>query len=113
MTGKIAASGNVNSLLEEDELTARTMSLEGKNYCYFSMFQGCTSLTQAPELPATTLAKDCYNSVFSKCPSLTQAPVLPATALATGCYNSMFSGCTSLTTAPALPATELVSNCYR
>ena len=38
MTGKIAASGNVNSLLEEDEMTARTMSLEGKNFCYFSMF---------------------------------------------------------------------------
>ena len=45
MTGKIAASGNVNSLLEEDELTARNMSLAGKNYCYASMFSGCSSLT--------------------------------------------------------------------
>ena len=55
MTGKIAASGNVNSLLEEDEYIARTMSLAGKDFCYTSMFNGCTSLTQAPELPATTL----------------------------------------------------------
>ena len=54
MTGKIAASGNVNSLLEEDEEAARTMSLKGKGY--YSMFAGCRSLTQAPELPATTLA---------------------------------------------------------
>ena len=57
ITGKIAASGNVNSLLEEDEETARTMSLAGKSICYGYMFRDCTSLTQAPELPATTLAK--------------------------------------------------------
>ena len=38
MTGKIAASGNVNSLLEEDEETAKTMSLAGKDYCYTRMF---------------------------------------------------------------------------
>ena len=87
MTGKIAASGNVNSLLEEDELTARTMSLEGKDWCYSSMFYGCTSLTQAPELPATTLASNCYDSMFSKCTSLTQAPELPATTLALNCYR--------------------------
>ena len=36
------------------------------------MFEGCTSLTTAPELPATDLA------------------------YATNCYQSMFQGCTSL-----------------
>ena len=64
MTGKIAASGNVNSLLEEDENTARTMSLAEKMYCYANMFRGCSSLTQAPELPATTLAERCYHGMF-------------------------------------------------
>ena len=96
MTGKIAASGNVNSLLEEDEDTARTMSLADKDYCYFYMFRGCKSLTKAPELPATTLAASCYRSMFSICTSLTQAPELPATTLAASCYSNMFSGCTSL-----------------
>lgn len=38
MTGNIAASGNVNSLLEEDKETAYTMSLEGRDYCYANMF---------------------------------------------------------------------------
>ena len=57
----VAASGNVNSLLEEDEETARTMSLAGKSFCYAYMFRDETGLTQAPELPATTLASDCYN----------------------------------------------------
>ena len=96
MTGKIAASGNVNSLLEEDEQTARTISLAGKKYCYYNMFDGCTSLTQAPELPATTLANKCYQAMFGMCKSLTTAPELPATTLADNCYFSMFYGCTSL-----------------
>ena len=60
------------------------------------MFQGCTSLTTAPELPATTLADSCYSSMFYVCSSLTQAPALPATTLADYCYYYMFSGCTSL-----------------
>ena len=34
------------------------------------MFQGCTGLTSAPELPATTLANDCYNSMFQGCTGL-------------------------------------------
>ena len=34
------------------------------------MFQGCTSLTQVPALPATTLTKQCYDNMFSSCTSL-------------------------------------------
>ena len=34
---------------------------------YYGMFQGCTSLTQAPALPAITLAAYCYYSMFPKC----------------------------------------------
>ena len=37
------------------------------------MFIGCTSLTQAPVLPAETLAEDCYYNMFTKCTSLTNA----------------------------------------
>ena len=66
------------------------------NYCYGSMFDGCTGLTTAPELPATTLAESCYNGMFTYCTSLTTAPELPATTLAEGCYENMFTGCTSL-----------------
>ena len=86
MTGKIAASGNLNSLLEEDEYTARTMSLAGKDFCYSNLFYNCSSLTQAPELPSTTLANRCYTNMFSGCKYLTQAPELPATTLAGYCY---------------------------
>ena len=76
------------------------------------MFSGCTGLTQAPALPATTLAGYCYSSMFNGCTGLVSAPALPATTLAVGCYSSMFNGCTGLTTAPALPATTLAESCY-
>jgi hypothetical protein len=77
------------------------------------MFYGCTSLTTAPVLPATTLANNCYEQMFYGCTSLTTTPsILPATALTWSCYRNMFAGCTSLTTAPELPATRLVNNCY-
>ena len=60
------------------------------------MFSNCSSLTQAPALPATTLAEECYAHMFYNCTSLTQAPVLPAETLADNCYEFMFEGCTKL-----------------
>ena len=107
MTGKIAASGNIQTLLKDDG--SRT---DAPFICYYNMFNGCTSLTSAPELPATTLANSCYYNMFYNCTSLTTAPELPATTLVNYCYSGMFSGCSSLTTAPELPATTLAQSCY-
>ena len=53
-------------------------------------------LINVPNLLATTLANYCYASMFNGCTSLTTAPELPATTLANGCYYSMFQGCTNL-----------------
>ena len=39
------------------------------------MFNSCSSLTQAPELPATTLANFCYYNMFSNCTSLSSLKV--------------------------------------
>ena len=72
------------------------LDISGKNQCYASMFYGCSSLTTAPELPATTLANYCYSSMFYYCSSLTTAPKLPAITLAEGCYSSMFYDCAKL-----------------
>ena len=38
MTGKIAASGNINTLLKAD---GSVLDLTGRNYCYSSMFSYC------------------------------------------------------------------------
>ena len=96
------------SLTQAPTLSATTLA----DHCYARMFKGCTGLTQAPTLPATTLANYCYYNMFDGCTSLTQAPALPATTLATSCYFNMFNGCTALTQAPALPATTLADSCY-
>jgi hypothetical protein len=104
INGKVAASGNIQSLLGTAEITAY--------YCFYGLFYNCTSLTQAPELPATTLAGNCYRNMFYGCTSLSQAPALPATKLADHCYAYMFYGCSSLTQAPELPAETLAIYCY-
>ena len=96
------------SLTTAPELPATTLT----TYCYYSMFRDCISLTTAPELPATTLASNCYSYMFYKCTSLVNAPELHATTLAQFCYRDMFVECTSLTTAPELPATTLADYCY-
>ena len=106
MTGKIAASGNVDTLLDQNGNATLT------SYCYTSMFWDCSSLTTAPELPSTTLADYCYSFMFYRCSSLTSAPELPATTLANNCYSGLFGGCQSLTTSPRLPATTLAEGCY-
>ena len=70
MTGKIAASGNVDTLLNQNGNATLT------SYCYYGLFEYCASLTSAPELPATELAFGCYKLMFHGCTSLTQAPAI-------------------------------------
>ena len=112
LTGSdISCIGNIDNLLDYATVESGVHPTMAAS-CYEPMFDGCTSLTQAPALPATTLAEGCYASMFSGCTSLTQAPALPAATLADYCYYGMFNGCTSLTQAPALPATTLASSCY-
>ena len=103
MTGSIAASGNVMSLLNFSDTLP--------DNAFNRLFKDCTSLTTTPELP-TTLAPYCYGNMFEGCTSLTTAPSLPATTLNYRCYYEMFKNCTSLTTVPQLPATTLSSDSY-
>ena len=95
-------------LTSAPDLPATTLA----NECYYGMFVDCTSLASAPELKATTLAPKCYNRMFFNCTSLTSAPELKATTLATECCYYMFYGCTSLASAPKLHATKLANSCY-
>ena len=66
---KIACEGNIENLLDY-----KTVSAGGHpamtNECYTGMFQGCTSLTTAPELPATSLANFCYGYMFQGCTNI-------------------------------------------
>ena len=112
LTGSdIACVGNIENILDYATLESGNHPTMAK-FCYYYMFDGCTALTQAPDLPATTLEYNCYAYMFRGCTSLIQAPALPATTLASYCYYCMFSGCTSLTQAPDLLATTLANGCY-
>lgn len=112
LTGSnIKCIGNIENLLDYATVASGNHPTMA-NYCYSNMFKGCTSLTNAPALPATTLTASCYYTMFCDCTNLTQAPALPATTLADYCYYGMFWGCTALTQAPALPATTLANKCY-
>lgn len=91
----ISCEGNIETLLDYVTVAAGghpTMATD----CYSDMFDGCTSLTAAPALPATMLAERCYYGMFYSCTSLTTATALPATMLAEYCYTSMFKLCASL-----------------
>lgn len=99
---------NCSVLTSAPDLPSKNLS----SNCYYSMFYGCTGLTTAPALPATELAKSCYEQMFKGCTSLKSAPALSATVLAESCYKSMFNGCTLLDNAPDLPAEKVPDNAY-
>ena len=102
---------NNTKLVDASELLLPATTLRER--CYAYMFNGCTSLTTAPELPAMKLETLCYGYMFYGCTSLTAAPELPATQTNYNCYSNMFNGCTSMTTAPSvLPAMTLYNDCY-
>ena len=106
ISGPVTAQGNIMSLLDRDFSTPLSTN------AFFALFEGCTSLLSAPELPATTMAQGCYFRMFAGCTGLTSAPELPANALAYNCYGWMFKGCSALASAPKLPATKMEAYCY-
>ena len=107
-TVDVACTGDIRTLL--DWKNYNIVKTDNARFC--SLFETCSVLTSAPELPATKLADCCYYYMFYKCTNLTSAPVLPATTLAQECYSNMFTECTNLTSAPELPATKLAVHCY-
>jgi hypothetical protein len=91
LTGKIAASGSIASLLN-GEVNSTTMKGQ-----FYNLFGGCTSLTTAPELPFTSdVGNHAYRQMFFGCTHLTKSPYLPAKSIGTYAYYSMFYNCTAL-----------------
>lgn len=66
LSAKAGCSGNIQTLLDWENPPTSISA----NNCYAYMFNGCTNLTTAPALPATTLADFCYLSMFNGCTSL-------------------------------------------
>ena len=104
----VACTGDIRTLLDWDNYT----TVNTENAMFINLFENCSVLTSAPELPATSLAYNCYYCMFLGCTNLKTAPKLPAKALANQCYAYMFASCKNLKTAPELPAEVLAHQCY-
>lgn len=91
----VACNGNIETLLDYATVESGGHPAIGE-YCFSSMFSGCTALTTAPELPATELGDYCYAQMFQDCTNLTAIPALPATTLPQGCYHLMFWNCSKI-----------------
>ncbi len=63
MTGRIAASGSVMSLIDN---VGKSVVIPNDD-CFRELFRGCVSLTKAPKLPAIHLTHRCYESMFQAC----------------------------------------------
>ena len=114
-TGRFHVEGNIMSLYYGDNFVGQT-SLSGKVGAFMSIFVDCGSNITSAEnliLPATTLEEYCYYSMFSGCTSLTSAPELQATTLTPYCYQNMFRACSSLTAVTCLATDISASNCTR
>lgn len=92
-TVKFIVYGNILSLGYGDNFTGETVDFTVSN-----MFSGCTGIIDASNLvlAPSTSSSGRYSSMFEGCTSLTKAPVLPAKTLQSMSYKGMFSGCTSL-----------------
>ena len=113
-TAQVEVKGNIMSLLYGDNFSGQT-SLSGKNLVFHSLFKSCTSLTNAEYMliPSSTIPTQGCQNMFYGCSGLTAAPQLIATTLGEHAYIRMFEGCTSLTSAPpTLPASSLTYQCY-
>lgn len=87
-----------SALVDATHLTMNPLDITGGGTAYGRLFRQCTSLTGAPNLPATGFfCQLAYNTMFYGCTSLKDAPYLPAQTPFLNCYNSMFNGCSSLT----------------
>ena len=106
---EVSCKGDIRTLLDYENYSTTSTN----KAMFICLFENCTNLISAPDLPATILADYCYMKMFKGCTNLINAPELPASTLTKHCYDWMFGGCESLTTAPELKAKTLTNYCYR
>ena len=84
-----------------------------QSYMFYKLFNDNKNIVDASNLrlPYTTLAEYCYQSIFNGCNSLTTAPELPATTLASYCYRYMFSECFKLNSITVYANDISATNC--
>lgn len=110
VNGCVGTFANCTSLTSAPNLPATTLG----TYAYRYMFQGCSALVNIQSvLPALSVPSNAYNGMYQDCTSLVEAPQLLATELASNSCANMFRGCSSLVVPPVLPATKMAGSCYQ
>lgn len=123
MSGRIAASGSIMTLLYENDPYTNVFKFNNSLYHYYfhSLFNGCVALEEPPELPAVSsnttrsdwrLGPYCYYEMFYGCTNLKRAPALPFKYTSSYCCQRMFYNCTSITTAPEIISENLRTFCF-
>ena len=103
--GEAKISGRLTSLIGDGDLTP---------YCFQYLFALSSTLADASELILPFyVTEGCYYRMFRGCTSLTSAPALPATTLAASCYKNMFEGCTSLNYIKCLATNISANDCTK
>ena len=89
-------SGNSLSLIFGDDYKNK-YDISNYPYVFYSLFDNVNIVNVSSDfLPATILSTGCYSNMFEGCTSLVNAPELPSQDLVFNCYNNMFKGCTNL-----------------
>lgn len=85
----------------------RLPSIEIGDYCYYKMFQGCTSLiTPPPDLPARKVPDSAYEQMFVGCTQLSSAPKIGGRSFGGNSCFEMFKGCGNLSSIPEMMSAE-------
>lgn len=88
---KVSCNGDIRTLVRyKNYAITNTSEAQFRN-----LFYGCTALTQAPELPATTLAEYCYYRMFEGCKNLNQITMLATDISAYCCLSGWLNGVSS------------------
>jgi len=82
----IYCKGNIESLLDY-KADSRGEHPPMGYYCFAFMFQDCTALVSAPELPATVLSDYCYACMFMGCKNLNSITCLATDINASYCLT--------------------------
>ena len=103
--------GNVMSLAYGDDFSEQTTF--PADIQFRRLFSGATNITSAENLilPPTAVSWRCYCEMFKGCSSLTTAPILSATTLVRECYAYMFDGCSSLNSVTCLAYNISAQDC--
>lgn len=108
----IKAAGNMMSVINYSAMTTTTSVPDN---AFDGLFSYLEHLVDASDLvlPATTLGEYCYHSMFEGCTDLVYPPdELPDSNLQTYCYDSMFLGCTKLVKSPDILTTSTEPEAY-